>query len=57
MSQALAVRRWKSSRLELTADVLQAVMQLLTPLRSLSTVPAVAELFKAAEDDRKMDTL
>jgi hypothetical protein len=28
-------------------------MQLLTPLRSLGTVPAVAELFKAAEDDRK----
>jgi hypothetical protein len=32
---------------------MQAVLQLLTTLRPLTTITAVAEVFKAAEEDRK----
>ncbi|GFZ43857.1 hypothetical protein JCM24511_01577 [Saitozyma sp. JCM 24511] len=48
LKELLPTRRYRDM-----SQALAAVMQLLTPLRSLSTVPAVAELFKAAEDDRK----
>ncbi|ORY20639.1 Vps53-like protein [Naematelia encephala] len=44
----LPTRRYKDM-----AQALSAVLHLITPLRPLATIPVVAELFKAAEDDRK----
>lgn len=42
-----------TKRYKETASSLSAVMQLLEPLRPLTTVSEVAAVFKAAESDRK----
>ncbi|KAK8864473.1 hypothetical protein IAR55_001723 [Kwoniella newhampshirensis] len=48
MRELLPTRRYRD-----ISQALSAVTHLLAPLKSLSSIPAVAEVFKAAETDRK----
>ncbi|AAW40845.2 hypothetical protein CNBA3220 [Cryptococcus deneoformans B-3501A] len=48
LSQLLPTRRYKE-----ISQALAAVMELLGPLKPLSTIPTVSHLFKSAENDRK----
>ncbi|WWD17223.1 hypothetical protein CI109_101661 [Kwoniella shandongensis] len=48
LRELLPTRRYKDM-----SQALSAVTHLLTPLKALNSIPAVAEVFKAAETDRK----